>query len=63
MLMDFEKLASNVLTLDGIVFKTSGNILFSDSEEGSYYLAQNSRLEKIEGLTENGMNTLMKKTG
>ena len=60
--MDFENSGSNVLTLEGLVFKTNGNILFSDSDDCPYHIAQNSRLEKIEGLLENGMSSLLKKT-
>lgn len=51
----------NTITVDGITFKTSGNIVFSDSTENEFLLAQNSQLDKMENLLENGMQTLLKK--
>jgi len=52
---------NNTITVEGITFKTSGNIVFSDSTESEYLLAQNSQLDKMENLLENGMHTLLKK--
>jgi hypothetical protein len=49
---------STQLTLKGVTFKTGGNIVFVDE---SYYLAQGSQLEKVEGLLEHGMQMLLKK--
>ena len=51
----------NIITIDGVTFKTEGNITFSDSEEDRYYLAQGSQLEKMQGMLEHGMQMLLKK--
>ena len=61
MITDKHENASNTITVDGITFKTSGNIVFSDPEENPYFLAQSSLLEKIDGLLENGMQQFLKK--
>jgi len=52
---------SNTITVNGITFKTGGNIVFSDAEESKYYLAQNKHLAEMEGFLENGMQLLLKK--
>ena len=52
---------ANSLLLDGVLFKTSGNIVFNDPDESPYYLAEGSHLEKIEGMLEHGMQMLLKK--
>ncbi|MFC1540724.1 hypothetical protein ACFL37_00380 [Candidatus Margulisiibacteriota bacterium] len=52
---------SNTITVDGVTFKTSGNIVFSDDEESPYYLAQSSLLEQFDGYLENGMQQFLKK--
>ncbi|KPJ68924.1 hypothetical protein AMJ44_05120 [candidate division WOR-1 bacterium DG_54_3] len=61
MLKDDTDKAQNKLTLDGITFKTSGNILFKDSKENPFLLAQSTLLEKVDGLLEHGMQMLFKK--
>lgn len=53
--------SKNSITLDGITFKTSGNIMFSDPQEIPYHLAQSKLLEKMDGMLEHGMQTLLKK--
>lgn len=53
--------ATNIITVEGVIFKTSGNIVFSDTEENPFYLAQSSLLEKIDGCLENGMQQLLQK--
>lgn len=56
----------NWLTVGDVVYKTSGNILFEESESNSYFLAESPALEKMEeavrfSIIENGMNLLLKK--
>lgn len=51
---------NNILILDGITFKTSGNIVFEEGE-ASYYLAESPLLEKIDGIMEHGLQTLLRK--
>ena len=56
---------SSTLTLGGVIYKTTGNILFYDDEE-SYVLAESSLLDKFDqavqaGILENGMQTLFRK--
>ena len=46
------------LTIEGVTYKTGGNIVFADSD---YYLAQGSQLVQVEGLLEHGMQMLLKK--
>jgi hypothetical protein len=58
---DNEKPATTIITVDGVTFKTSGNIVFSDPEENPFHLAQSSLLEKIDGYLENGMQQFLKK--
>lgn len=53
--------SSNKITLDGVTFKTSGNILFTDSEDNPFCLAQSALLEKMDGFLEHGMQILFKK--
>ncbi|MDD5382284.1 MAG: hypothetical protein PHH60_01330 [Candidatus Margulisbacteria bacterium] len=53
--------STNTITIDGVTFITGGNIVFSDTDEERYYLAQNSHLEKMEGFLEHGMQMLLKK--
>jgi hypothetical protein len=57
---DMEK-KSNSITIDGVTFKTSGNIVFSDDEDNPFYLAQSSLLEQFDGYLENGMQQFLKK--
>jgi hypothetical protein len=61
MLKDNSDKAQNKLTLDGITFKTSGNIVFKDSDENPFLLAQSPLLEKMDGFLEHGMQMLFKK--
>lgn len=62
-----EKIAdSSCLTINGITYKTSGNILFCESEEDGYIIAESPLLDKVdraiqEGILENGMQTLLRK--
>ena len=51
----------NSVTVSGVTFTTSGNIIFSDDGEDDYYLAQGSQLKQIDGMLEHGMQTLLKK--
>lgn len=57
---DFEK-APNSITLEGITFKTSGNIVFKNSEESPFRLAQSALLDKMDGFLEHGMLIFLKK--
>ncbi|MFC1511016.1 hypothetical protein ACFL5U_01350 [Candidatus Margulisiibacteriota bacterium] len=59
--MDSETNNLNILTIDGITFRTSGNIVFESVEDNPFHLAQSQLLEKIDALMENGMQMLMKK--
>ncbi|MBU1026607.1 MAG: hypothetical protein KKA31_02635 [Candidatus Margulisbacteria bacterium] len=52
---------NNTLTIDGITFKTTGNINFPDAEESPFLLAQSSLLDNMSGVLEHGMQMLMKK--
>lgn len=58
---EYKEPASNTITIEGIVYKTSGNILFADTEEKSFFLAQSDLLESMDALLENGMHSLIKK--
>lgn len=58
---DSDSKSQNHLTLDGFVYKTSGNILFDDCEDSPFHLAQSALLEKIDCFLEHGMQTLLKK--
>ncbi|MBU0671476.1 MAG: hypothetical protein KJ732_00440 [Candidatus Margulisbacteria bacterium] len=53
--------SSSSVTVNGVTFKTGGNIVFAESDDASYYLAEGSQLEKIEGMLEHGMQMLLKK--
>ena len=61
MIMKEADSTSNIITLEGVTFKTSGNIIFQDAEEASYFLAQSSVLEKMEGVLEHGLQILLRK--
>jgi len=57
---------SNSLTLNGVTYKTGGNIVFSDQAEGNYILAASPMLDNVDkaiekGILENGMQMLMRK--
>ena len=54
------------LTLGDVTFKTGGNILFHEDEDGNYFLARSTLLNKLDkaiqsGIVENGMQSLFKK--
>jgi len=51
----------NKLTLEGVTYKTSGNIVFADPEENPFHLAQSALLDKMDDFVEHGMQTLLKK--
>jgi predicted heme/steroid binding protein len=51
----------NKLTLDGVIYQTSGNIVFADPEENPFHLAQSALLEQMDDFVEHGMQTLLKK--
>lgn len=53
--------AQNKITLEGVIYKTSGNIVFDKDEDAPYHLAQSSLLEQMDNLLENGMRSLIKK--
>ncbi|MBN2058162.1 MAG: hypothetical protein JW782_05155 [Candidatus Saganbacteria bacterium] len=53
--------AASTITINGVTFKTSGNIVFQDGEENAYYLAEPSKLDQLEGMLEHGMQMLLKK--
>ena len=53
--------APNKITLNGITFKTKGNIIFGDSDEKNFHLAQSALLEKMDGVLEHGLQMLLKK--
>ena len=52
---------SNTLTIDGVTFKTSGNITFPESEETHFCIAHSAILDEMNAALENGMHSLMKK--
>ena len=54
------------LTIGDTIYKTGGNIVFPDREEGAYYLAESTILDNMDkaienGILVNGMQNLMKK--
>lgn len=56
----------NHLAIGGMLYKTAGNILFSEGEEGEFFLAESTLLDKVDqaiqdGILVNGMQALMKK--
>ncbi len=53
--------AQNKITLEGVTYKTSGNIVFDKDEDAPYCLAQSSLLKQMDNLLENGMQSLIKK--
>lgn len=53
--------SANTLTLEGITFRTSGNILFQDSEESPFVMASSSLLDHLDCFLEHGMQMLIKK--
>ena len=52
---------TNTLTIGGTTFKTRGNIVFTESDDTSYYLAEGSHLKELEGMLEHGMQMLLNK--
>jgi hypothetical protein len=63
MAIDKTNKTPNTITLNGVTFKTGGNIVFKDSEDSPFYLAQSSLLEKMDGFLEHGMQLFLKKIG
>lgn len=61
MAIDKNNKASDTITLNGVTFKTGGNIVFKDLDESPFYLAQSSLLEKMDGFLEHGMQLFLKK--
>jgi len=59
--MSTKQKTDNIITINGVTFKTQGNIVFSGSEDEHYILAEGSHLEQMEGMLEHGMQTLLKK--
>ena len=53
--------AQNKITLEGVTYKTNGNIVFEKDEDAPYHLAQSSLLEQMDDLLENGMLSFVKK--
>ncbi|NQT29654.1 MAG: hypothetical protein HQ596_03690 [Candidatus Saganbacteria bacterium] len=51
----------NKITVDGLTFKTEGNIVFSDVDENPFHLAQSPLLDDMDSLLENGMALFLKK--
>lgn len=51
---------SNKLTVGDVTFKTSGNIIFEEEENGSYFLAESSILKKPDNFIENGIQMLIR---
>jgi hypothetical protein len=54
------------VTVNGTVYKTSGNIIFGDDGDCNYYMAEAALLENMDkaiqdGILGNGMRSLMKK--
>lgn len=58
-----ENTPSNTLTLEGITFRTSGNILFQDSAESEFFLAESPMLKKLDSFLEHGMEIFMRRIG
>jgi predicted heme/steroid binding protein len=59
-----EKLIS--VTVNGTVYKTSGNIIFGDDGDCNYFMAETALLENMDkaiqdGILGNGMRALMNK--
>ena len=52
---------NNTLTINGTTFRTQGNIVFTESDDTSYYLAEGSHLKEMEGMLEHGMQMLLNK--
>ncbi len=53
------------LTINGTLYRTSGNISFCEEDEGRYYLAESQTLNKMDraiqqGMLGNGMQHLLK---
>ena len=52
---------ASTLQVDGVTFKTSGNILFDTDEQNPFYLASSQILEKLDCYLEHGMQMLLKR--
>ncbi len=54
------------VTVNGTIYKTSGNIIFGDDDGSNFYMAESALLDNMdkaiqEGILGNGMRSLMKK--
>ena len=54
------------ITINGVTYKTAGNILFASEKEGDYLLAESTLLNKLDEVAkkdflENGMHSLLKR--
>jgi hypothetical protein len=58
-----DHILDNTLHIEGVFYRTSGNIVFSDTEENPFYLAKSAVLDQLDGYLENGMHMLLKKAG
>ncbi len=52
---------SNTLKLNGIIYKTSGNIVFQDPENNKYIHAESKLAEDMDDFIQNGMQAFLKK--
>jgi len=59
---DLPRTKSNKLTVGDLTFKTSGNIIFEDEENGSYFLAESNILKKADNFLENGIQMLINRS-
>jgi hypothetical protein len=51
---------TNKITIGQLTFKTSGNIIFEEEENGSYFLAESNVLKKPDNFIENGIQMLIR---
>ena len=56
--MKNKKQAASKLQLNGVVYKTNGNIQFKQTD---FVLASSTLLKDIDGIVENGLQTLLRK--
>ena len=52
---------SSTITLNGVTYKTNGNIVFDGQLEDEYFIAESTTLDNIDSYLEHGMQTLLKK--
>jgi hypothetical protein len=60
-----EQNMTSCLTINGTVYKTSGNIQFCEEDEGHYFLAESPMMSRLDqaiqnGILGNGMQHLIK---